>query len=302
MNYEKREKDLLLLLESKLDSHKKEKYYVEDKHASIKLTMDRVNTALNRTAVREKRVLILEELIRTVSFKIKNGVSNYEILNSLPAITYDKIRKYSKTSKESILKSLEKYDSPENTKKDLSFEKAKDYMNKIYEKFSNMDRKDLEKLEEKYTDDYKKIVSSFGYDKALGDLVGCLNFGMFGLYKKQLIEELNEKYRFKISSNYRLSDKMSDNLYKHRLTAFCAMVELCEMKKISIKKDNESRFNKYRYNDLRRLVFAVGQYAKNNYINETGMTPKDDLIDNFSKQITIEGVFPELDDWNDRHR
>ena len=67
MNYEKREKDLLLLLESKLDSHKKEKYYVEDKHASIKLTMDRVNTALNRTAVREKRVLILEELIRTVS-------------------------------------------------------------------------------------------------------------------------------------------------------------------------------------------------------------------------------------------
>ncbi len=202
-------KEILLRaeLESVIDTYRRQRLDMEYIPIVTGQVMAYITKALKTTGVLEKRVLVLEKLIRGTKSRINRGVSCYEILASLPTITYDRLHSYSKASKKVILEDLrkeEEFRQEEQSSNDISgTELIEQLIEHFYESFKNLDRKRLIQLECKYNQLIKDSLSYMDSSKSFGEIIGCLNTGMYSKNKNLFIKELNEEYGLGVKHNER---------------------------------------------------------------------------------------------------
>lgn len=306
---EQREIVLKAELENILETYRRQRLGKENLPITTGQTMARITKALKTTSVSAKRVLVLEKLIRGTKNRINRGTSCYEILASLPAITYDRVHKYAKTSKRVILDELKREEELRPNTEYVSrtingSELIEQLLEHFYESFKDLDRRKLVQLEYNYNQLLKDNTRSFGITKAAGEILGCLNTGMYGKNKNLIIKELNEDYRLGVKANERFISQMSDELLRYRLAALYATSEICKKRQFLIKPyKNSSYVDQKAYNNLKRGIYAIGSVTREYYYKTHGIYPKDEIIDNYiGGQLTIEGLIPKRDERNSRVR
>ncbi len=306
---ERKEIVLKAELEYILDAYRRQKLGLESIPITIGQTMARITKALKCTSVPEKRILVLEKLIRSTKIRVNNNVSCYEILASLPAIAYDKVHSYAKTSKKVLLEELKKeeeyrkngYDTPREVTGRELIEQLIDH---FYDSFYSLDRKKLVQLEYNYSQLIKDATSYYGIPKASGEIVGCLNTGMYGKNKNLFIKELNEDYSLGVKKNEKFIPQMSDELLRYRLVALYTTYEICKKRQTLVRPNIDSNYiDKTAYDSLKKGIFTIGDVVKDYYYKNNGIYPKDEIIDNYiGGQLTIAGVLPKRDKFNSRVR
>ncbi len=296
-------KEILLRaeLESVIDTYRRQRLDMEYIPIVTGQVMAYITKALKTTGVLEKRVLVLEKLIRGTKSRINRGVSCYEILASLPTITYDRLHSYSKVSKKVILEDLrkeEEFRQEEQSSNDISgTELIEQLIEHFYESFKNLDRKRLIQLECKYNQLIKDSLSYMDSSKSFGEIIGCLNTGMYSKNKNLFIKELNEEYGLGVKHNERFIPQMSDELLRYRLVALFTTSEICKMRKDRIKPYGDNGFvDKKAYDSLKKGIYIIGDVTKEYYYKTHGLYPKDEIIDNYiGGQLTISGLIPKRD-------
>ena len=164
---EQREIVLKAELENILETYRRQRLGKENLPITTGQTMARITKALKTTSVSAKRVLVLEKLIRGTKNRINRGTSCYEILASLPAITYDRVHKYAKTSKRVILDELKKEEELRPNTEYVSrtingSELIEQLLEHFYESFKDLYRRKLVQLEYNYNQLLKDNTRSFG--------------------------------------------------------------------------------------------------------------------------------------------
>ena len=276
------EKKLLLELEHILINHRYKCWTLENISTSNATYMYRIKKALLKSKVEQKRVEILRSTIASVNSKIARGMLFKEIFEPLPTIIEDMYRIYSKKTK------IEK----ENQKAYF----LSNIMEQILEKLEGVSRKDLLNYEVLYKNYIKDNVSKYDIPTANGEIIGSLNSGMIEYTRKNFQKFLYDNCRIKLNSNYKLSDKMSDELLKYRVAGLIYTNVMCSKRIAKIRPEMSNKVNYKQYNGLKEDVRFLGKVIREKYIDEYGLSPKEELINNFiNGQLTIEGLMETRD-------
>lgn len=231
----------------------------------------------------DKRVYVLKSLIFSVNCKINNYASYGEIINSLRTIAMDKARKYD-SKPDSNLQSNKK-----NT------ELIKMAITYIYEQIITEDRDKLLEYEKICNKNIKDSTSKYGIKDATTGILGVLNTGMYEKTKNDFINELKRNYCVDVNKNTRFLEQMSDELLGYRVATLHFVSLVCENRVNEIK--NKSKFVRDKnFKSLKRGIFSIGTFAKEEYEDRYGITPRGEIINSFvGEQLTFLGMFPERD-------
>ena len=291
------EKKLLLELEHILVNHRCRCSSMETINTSNAIYMYRIKKSLLKSKVEEKRIVVLRSIIISISSKIDRGMLFKETFEPLPTIIEDMYRNYSKKPKTKENEKKEEKNM-EKDKKQEKLEAKTDFVStiidQILEGLKGFSREELLKYEEEYTTYIKNITSNYDIKKAYGEIIGSLNTGMIENTRKNLQKLLYEKCRIKLNNSDKLSDKMSDELLKYRVAALIYTSVMCHKRTIKINGINTINYKQY--NGLKEDVCFLGKVVREKYIEEYGVSPKDELIFNFiGGQLTIEGLMETRD-------
>lgn len=288
------EKELYAELEYLMVIHRHNCSAVEIINTSNAVYLYRLKKALLKSTVEEKRIAVLKSIITSVNEKINRGLLFKEIFEPLPAIAADRLRNYRK-SKSSENK---KTDKSKEKYIDENYEKQKriDYLNfivdEICNKFKDLTKPELEELEIRLNKKIRDNTSYYGIDKANIEILGNLYTGMIESTRKNFEKLLREEYGILLNSNDRLSDKMSRELLLYRVAALYYTNVMTSKRIEKIKPDLDSDYiNKEAYRFLNHDVYMLGKVTRIKYLNDYGITPKEELIENYAgSQLSINSV------------
>ena len=290
------EKKILLELERILVNHRYNCSCKENISESNAMYMYRIKKALLKSKVEKKRLAVLNLVIESVNTKIAKGMLFKEIFEPLPAIIESTYKNYSKKKKD---ENKEEIKEEPKEKKESRVGKVcflSDVVNQILEGLEGMSREELLSYEEEYTEYIKNITYNYGLPRANGEIIGSLNSGMIETTRKNLQKFLYEKCRVRLNSNVKLSEKMSDELLRYRVAALVYTSIMCSKRITKIKSDTNNRIDYKQYNGLKEDVRFLGKVVREKYINEYGLSPKEEIISNcLGGQLTIEGLMEERD-------
>lgn len=263
--------------------------------------MYRIKSALLKTKVKDKRIAILRRTIEIVNYKINNGMLFKEIFEPLPTIISDNIRKYSKTKKENETFVQE----PDNENERLESNRKKliaksQFLDKVMDDALNRvegySRRDLLKAQ---TDCYALLkinTMHYGISNACAEVLGALNVGLIGCTKKHFKMHLYNKFRIVVKQNENMSDRMSDELLKYRVAALLYINSMCDSRLSKIRPKLDKDINYKQYEGLKEDIRFFGKVVREKYIDNYGISPKDELIENFiGGQISFSGLMSERD-------
>lgn len=294
-NFSYAEKKLLLELEQILVNYRYESSTLENINTSNATYMYRIKKALLKSKVEQKRITILNLTIASVNSKIARGMLFKEIFEPLPTIIEDMYRNYSTNAKVKKENQKNEDKNSNNLNKQGKLEAKTCFLlniiNQILAELEGSSREELLNYESLYKDYIKINTYNYGVTKANGEIIGSLNSGMIECTRKNLQKFLYEECRIRLNSNDKLSDKMSDELLKYRVAALIYTNVMCSKRIAKIRPEMSNKVNYRQYNGLKEDIRFLGKVIREKYIDEYGLSPKEELINNFiNGQLTIEGL------------
>ena len=252
----------------------------------------RIKKALSKSVVDEKRESVLRNLISMVKTEISNGKMFKEIFEPLPTIAADKLRNYRKN------KDLEEKKNDEFDKQDEHrqyMKKRINYLNyilsEICDTYRPLTRAELKDLETKFNKEISQVTSLYGIENANKEIMGNLYTGLIECTRKNFVKLLAEQYGIVIKKNDKLSDNMSKELLLYKVAVLHYTNVMCNKRADKIRPDLREQPNKEVYEGLKHDVYLLGKVARVDYLGEKGITPREELIDNYTcGQITMDEI------------
>lgn len=286
-NFSVDEQQLFLLLEYIMVKHRYNCSSFESISTSNAIYLYRIKKALLKSKVEEKRIAVLRSIIEDVNERINRGMLFKEIFEPLPAIISDKLRNYRKGefSKNKEAKKVEEgksflddYKSEEQKRVDfLTFK-----VDEICNRFTVFTRPELQNLETNFNELIRNSTSYYGVNHASVEILGNLYTGMIETTRKNFEKFLRENYGVVLNKNDRLSDQMSDELLLYKVVALYYTNVMCSKRLNKIRPDLDSNYiNKDAYKVLTHDVYLLGNVVRTKYLNKFGISPKDELIENY---------------------
>lgn len=291
------ERELLLELEYILSKHRYECSSFENINTSNYTYMYRIKKALLKCTVEEKRVVVLQSIIKSVKNKIERGMGFKEIFEPLPTIISDSLKNYnkSKTVEEKDNKNTESNNKQNKVQAKTEF--LVNIIKQIIPQLEGATKKELQALESEYNDYIMINTSDYGINNANVEILGALNTGIFESTKKNLEKSLYDDYRIKLKSTDKLSDKMSKDLLIYKVSALIYANVMCSKRITKIRPNiNSNNINYQEYKGLKEDVRFLGKVVREKYMDDYGITPKDELIENYiGGQYSFEGLMKKRD-------
>ncbi len=292
------EKRLLLELEYILSKHRYECSSFESIKTSNYTYMYRIKKALFKSQVEEKRIAVLQSALKSVKIKIARGMGFQEIFEPLPTIILDGLKNYnkSKTTEEKNHNEIESTNSKEK-KLQAKTDFLLNILNEIITQLEGATKKELQALESEYNDYIKINTSDYGIPNTSVEILGSLNVGIFESTRKNLENSLYNDYRIKIKSTDKLSDKMSESLLLYKVSALIYTNVMCTKRVAKIRPNLDLDYINYQaYRGLKEDVRFLGTVVREKYMDDYGITPKHELIENYiGGQYSFEGLMKKRD-------
>ena len=280
------EKELYAELEYLMVVHRHKCSVLENTTTSNSVYLYRVKKAMMKSVVEEKRIVVLKNLIGVVKNKISNGYMFKEIFEPLPVIASDMLKAYRKGDKPIEPKSEEKDEYQEYIQRRFNY--LDGIVTMACEKYEPLTRAELENLEVKFHKSINDTALHYGIINAPKELYGSFYTGMIESTRKNFEKYMCEEHGIVIKENERLSDQMSDRLLLYDVAGLHYINVMCKKRQEKIKPLLDVYPDKNAYEGLKNDIYLLGKVIRLQYLNETGLTPKEELIENYvGDQITF---------------
>jgi hypothetical protein len=283
------EKELYAELEYIMVAHRYKCSKMEIINTPNSLYLYRIKKALLKSVVEEKRIVVLKNLIGVVKNKISNGYMFKEIFEPLPVIASDMLKAYRKGNKPIEPKSEEKDEYQEYLQRRFNY--LDGIVTMACEKYEPLTRVELENLEVKFHKSINDTALQYGIISAPKEIYGSFYTGMIENTRKNFEKYMCDEHSIVIKENERLSNQMSDRLLLYDVAGLHYINVMCKKRQEKIKPLLDVYPDKNAYEGLKNDIYLLGKVIRLQYLNETGLTPKEELIENYTGgQITMNEI------------